>query len=98
MGRKHWGERRNCSLRFLKACFLGASKGVIVWEWAILSSYFTVSDLQNAIHCSDHSDCPQDSSCSGDAVDKQMKNLCMCVHTLIPAKRGEDCAGRPLLY
>ena len=42
MGRKHCGKRRNCSLRaispfspsvFLKACFPGASKGVIVWEW-----------------------------------------------------------------
>ena len=41
MGRKHCGKRRNCSLRqfllfpqcFQKACFPGASKGVIVWEW-----------------------------------------------------------------
>ena len=40
-GRKHCGKRRNCSLRaispfptvFSKACFPGASKGVIVWEW-----------------------------------------------------------------
>ena len=40
-GRKHCGKRRNCSLRaispflqcFQKACFPGASKGVIVWEW-----------------------------------------------------------------
>ena len=40
-GRKHCEKRRNCSLRaispfptvFQKACFPGASKGVIVWEW-----------------------------------------------------------------
>ena len=44
MGRKHCGKRRNCSLRaispfpqcFQKDCFLGASKGVIVWEWVKL--------------------------------------------------------------
>ena len=41
MDRKHCGKRRNCFLRaispfptvFQKACFPGASKGVIVWEW-----------------------------------------------------------------
>ena len=41
MGRKHCGKRRNCSSRaispfptvFQKACFPGASKGAIVWEW-----------------------------------------------------------------
>ena len=40
-GRKHCGKRTNCSLRaispfpkvFSKACFLGESKGVVVWEW-----------------------------------------------------------------
>ena len=41
-GGKHCGKRRNCSLQafspfptvfFEKACFPGASKGVIVWEW-----------------------------------------------------------------
>ena len=40
-GRKHCGKRRNCTLLaispfptvFQKACFPGASKGVIVWEW-----------------------------------------------------------------
>ena len=39
-GRKHCGKRRNCSLRAISpfptvfsACFQGASKGVIVWEW-----------------------------------------------------------------
>ena len=39
-GRKHCGKRRNCLLQaispfptvFQKACFPGASKGVIVWE------------------------------------------------------------------
>ena len=38
MGRKHCGKRRNCSFLlfpqcFQKACFPGASQGVIVWEW-----------------------------------------------------------------
>ena len=41
MGRKHCGKKRNCSCEqfllfpqcFQKACFPGASKGVIVWEW-----------------------------------------------------------------
>ena len=49
MGRKHFGKSRNCSLRaispfpsvFKKACFPGASKGVIVWEWV---------KLRNKIH------------------------------------------------
>ena len=44
-GRKHCGKRRNCLYEqfllfpqfFEKACFLGASKGVIVWEWVKVS-------------------------------------------------------------
>ena len=36
-GRKHCGKRRNC---FQKACFPGASKGVIVWEWVNQPNYY----------------------------------------------------------
>ena len=37
-GRKHCGKRRNCLFLlfpqcFQKACFPGASKGLVVWEW-----------------------------------------------------------------
>ena len=56
-GRKHCGKRRNCSLKeqfllfpqcFQKACFPGASKGVIVWEWVLhcmLEAFTTQSRL-----------------------------------------------------
>ena len=60
MGRKHCGKRRNCWLWAIspfpivfskKACFLGASKGVIVWEWvnAMISPISCQSDPKNTL-------------------------------------------------
>ena len=51
MGRKHCGKRRNGRHEqfllfpqcFQKACFPGASKGVIVWEWVIKQRIFDSS-------------------------------------------------------
>ena len=48
MGRKHCGKRRNC---FQKACFPGASKGVIVWEWVKLFLDFAPEMKKKKKHC-----------------------------------------------
>lgn len=54
--------------------------------------YVNPADL---IHCESDDECPPDSKCP--LNDIPMKNICMCVHGLMPAKKDEYCTGNAII-
>ena len=91
MGRKHYGKGEIALYEqlllfpqcFQKACFPGASKGVIVWEWVKILTRLSLIALSFPLYlsCMTHIQLLTLYS-----VEKKKKTRCVC-ETRIPPKR-----------
>lgn len=53
------------------------------------------NDPDEVIHCESDNVCPSESKCPLDNID--MKNICICIHGLKPAKKDEECPGTDII-